>query len=420
MQEPGNDIGDRGELKQALDAGLQDGAAAGGRLSWFVRACLVGALCGSGYLAATALLGGSIAGCGPSSGCNRVLASRWGYWLGLPVSLPGFGCYLALLILVNRMSGKRRQPLSLGLLVATTSLSLLTIGAAVWFGAIQTLLLGAWCKFCLATHLCGCLASIGLLVQLKRHHAPGQSSKGRVWLQSALAAALGLTALVAGQSAVAKRFYQVSLAGAHSAFGEDVIRLHGGKFKLDPKGLPGVGVAGATNYIVSLFDYTCIHCRALHGLLKQAQEESRGGFGVITLPVPLDAGCNPLIVITAEANTGACEYARLALAVWKARPESFAEFDEWMLASPKVPSLDATRAKAEELVGKPALETALASGWVARQLQIDVSLYQANARAVGDAHLPQLIIGDAIVHGAIDTSTELKRVLEEHLHPGPR
>ena len=51
------------------------------------------------YLAYVSLvLGGGVPGCGPDSGCDRVLSSPWAYWLGIPVSLPGFVLYAIFLI----------------------------------------------------------------------------------------------------------------------------------------------------------------------------------------------------------------------------------------------------------------------------------------------------------------------------------
>src|SRR5271169_6325729 len=65
---------------------------------WIIcaRALLVIALCGAGYLAAVSLHDGPVAGCGAESGCNKVLQSRWAYWLDIPVSVPALLVYLAL------------------------------------------------------------------------------------------------------------------------------------------------------------------------------------------------------------------------------------------------------------------------------------------------------------------------------------
>src|ERR1051326_8126105 len=66
-------------------------------LVWLARLWLLVALCGAGFLVAVSFSGAAVAGCGPGSGCNQVLASRWAYWFGLPVSLPGFVVYFFLL-----------------------------------------------------------------------------------------------------------------------------------------------------------------------------------------------------------------------------------------------------------------------------------------------------------------------------------
>jgi hypothetical protein len=235
-------------------------------------------------------------------------------------------------------------------------------------------------------------------------------------LTSILGAALALAMLVAGQLGVKKRLYASSLFSGLSASASNQISLHGGKFRLNPSELPDLGSASATNYIVSLFDYTCIHCRALHPVLKEAQERYRGRLSIVTLPTPLDAACNPLIMITAPANQDACEYARISLAVWHARRETFTEFDDWLFSPPAPPPVGEVRSRAEALVGKEALEESLKSSWVAHQLQVDISLYQANVRAVHDGRLPQLNIGDAITHGAIESQENLSQLIAQHLH----
>ena len=46
------------------------------------------ALLGSSYLAWAAFSDSPIAGCGTGSGCDKVMGSRWAYWLNIPVSAP--------------------------------------------------------------------------------------------------------------------------------------------------------------------------------------------------------------------------------------------------------------------------------------------------------------------------------------------
>src|SRR5262245_26443705 len=51
-----------------------------------IRSLLAVALACSAYLAFLSLTGGKAVGCGPESECDKVLASRWAYWFGIPVS----------------------------------------------------------------------------------------------------------------------------------------------------------------------------------------------------------------------------------------------------------------------------------------------------------------------------------------------
>jgi uncharacterized membrane protein/protein-disulfide isomerase len=394
------------------------------RLLWLARMCLLVALCCAGYLASIALRGGPVAGCGPGSGCDRVLSSHWAYWFGLPVSLPAMAVYLSLLaatVTVSRQRSPEMQQVSLHLII---TLSLLVLVSALWFLLVQRLLIHAWCKFCLTTHASAGLAAWLLLTAaLKRgpngHASVSMTANLRRFGFAVGIAMAGLAILVAGQMAVKKKLYAVTNFSSQYGGTSPQILLHDGRFRLDPKDLPVLGSSMATNFIVSFFDYTCSHCRALHPLLKAAEEKYAGRLGIITLPVPLDAACNPLIFLTAPANQDACEYAKLGLAVWHVKPGAFREFDDWFFDSPEIPRLSEARTHAAMLVGQEALDRALSDAWVLRQLQTDIALYQANARVVGDGLLPQLVIGDVVTHGAIETQEELTQLVETHLLTSP-
>ncbi len=384
------------------------------------RALLLLALVGAGYLAVTSISGGAVAGCGPGSGCNDVLSSRWAYLLGLPVSLLAMGVYLCLLILswtaVSTGSPAKRE-WSWFLVDACGGL---VIGAAGWFGFLQYHLLGEWCKYCLVTHASAALAAIFLMASgaAMRSRTASDGGGSRRWSRiqtSVIAGGLGLVVLIAGQLLVKKPLYALSTTGSgNSGLNSGTLRLFGGQFKLDPQELPVYGSADATNLIVSLFDCTCVHCRHLHPLLKAAAAHYAGRLGIISLPVPLDSDCNPLIFVTSPENEHACDYARLSLAVWRAQPAAYAEFDEWLFASPSVPSLDETRQKAEFLAGKEALDRALRSAWVSEQLKTDIKLYTVSSRAAGDYNLPQLIIGNVTMSGSVDTLDDLLHLIGQH------
>lgn len=384
------------------------------------RVLLLFALVGTGYLAFISISGGAVAGCGPESGCNHVLSSRWGYWLGLPVSLLAAGVYFCLLILswTTASAGSLARHRRSWFLVNTCGA--MVIGAAGWFGFLQYYVLGEWCKFCLATHISAVLAVAFLMASgaMARREATAGDGRPQRWngfTTSIVASGLGLMILIGGQLVVKKPLYALSALGpGSSGLKSGTLRLFDGQFKIEPQELPVYGSAGATNLIVSLFDYTCIHCRHLHPLLKAAAAHYAGRLGIISLPVPLDADCNPLIFLTSPANQHACDYARLSLAVWRARPAAFVEFDEWLFAPASVPSLEEARQKAETLAGKEALDRALHSAWVSKQLKTDINLYTASSRAARDARLPQLIIGNVTMRGSVDTLDDLLHLIEQH------
>ena len=128
-------------------------------LAW-VRAFLVVAIIGAGYLAWASLHHGPVAGCGTESGCDRVLHSRWAYWLDIPVSVPALLVYLALLgatILLQKRSAPDDER---GSWAAIIALSVIVAGAALWFVGLQVFVIKAFCKFCMTAHACGLTAAL--------------------------------------------------------------------------------------------------------------------------------------------------------------------------------------------------------------------------------------------------------------------
>lgn len=114
-------------------------------------------------------------------------------------------------------------------------------------------------------------------------------------------------------------------------------------------------------------------------------------------------------MVIEQAN--ACVYARYALAVWLARPEAFAAYDQWLFGSPRPPSVSEARAKAEQLVGMSALGGRLAEPRVEAKLRDAVELY----RAVGGGKVPKLLLPQAVLWGRIPSVDELMRVLFDQL-----
>lgn len=392
------------------------------------RLLLAVAVAGTGYLAWISLTGGSAAGCGPESVCSKVLQSRWAYWAGVPISLPALLVYLGLFAAAfytdeTRPAGQQRRAW-LGIM----PFSILVAGSASWFISLQFVVLKSVCPFCMTVHSCG-LSAVAILLWRAPIGLPG-SKPGtseaslaippRRAVQFCLLGVIGLFILVGGQVWLEKPRYQVSpLAAAAQVQPQPstnrALQIHDGKFQLRVHDLPIMGTPEAKHLMVSLFDYTCHHCRDLHGLLLAVQRQFGNQLAIISLPMPLEGNCNHLVKRTPRAHLNACQYARLGLAVWRADGKAFSQFDHWMFETPSPRPVEEAKRYAGQLVGPEKLDQALADDWVNRQIQMDVAIYETNSRKITNGLMPQLIIGSALSVGPIDKIENLNRLLSENL-----
>jgi protein-disulfide isomerase len=189
------------------------------------------------------------------------------------------------------------------------------------------------------------------------------------------------------------------------------LALHGGAFRLDLKTLPLLGLEDAPQTIVSLFDYTCSHCRQLHRPLMEAYRSLSSRLAIVSLPVPVDPLCNPLTKHPVPEQTNGCTYARLGLAVWRANRQQLEAFDDWMFSFPRPPSTNEVRARAESLVGAANLAKALADPWIEDLIRMDIRLYHTNYLVYRKSRLPQLIIGTNLVVGVARSPEDIYRLL---------
>ena len=75
-----------------------------------VRVLLFSAAIITAYLSLAALSQAeTIPGCGPDSGCDKVLNSKWAKWLKIPVSLPGLGLYAFFFVSTFGIKGGNRE-----------------------------------------------------------------------------------------------------------------------------------------------------------------------------------------------------------------------------------------------------------------------------------------------------------------------
>lgn len=394
-------------------------------LTWAISLLALGAFAGSTALSYQSVGQPMLPGCGPESGCNQVLASEWSRWFGVPVAAPAALLYAVMFFASfflgpARAAGQRRLAWAVLWIGAITAL-----GAAIWFTGVQLGAIEALCRYCMGVHVTGGVLALLVLFAAPRPSAgaveaeaadanPSEATPtptptpGPAPLRPFNPAALTLLGLIPLAVLGMGQFVQpapetplgrlADHAGAEATsappLAEGEVALLGGRLRFTPTDVPSLGSREAETWLVYLFDYTCSHCRNLHPQLTAAMERYDGRLGVIPLPVPLNADCNPLLENTNPAAEAACDLAMLAMAVWRADPDQFAAFDHWVFASDDPPSAEAARARAIELVGEQPLEEALDSGWPNDHVQSSISIYRHLGELTGRRAVPLMVVGD--------------------------
>jgi len=418
----------------------------------------------SAYLAWVSLAGGGVAGCGPDSGCDKVLGTRWSKWFGVPVSLGALGVYAAIFGMTFKFGRKvpaaaQRQAWSVLVLAAV-----LVLGAALWFVGLQIAVIRAFCPYCMAAHTCGFILALLILLNApfrKAPEKPWQVEKtvfvppalGR---KLALAAGAGLAMMVAGQVLHQPKTFKVQTiapatvsttallsatantqslqrppASATNASSSStqavqkpppvtppppaipanplltnlaagrVLQIYNGAFQFPLDEVPLMGPPDAPHVMLSLFDYSCHFCRTVHWQLLQAHRLLSNQLAIVSLPMPLNPNCNHTVKRTHPDHVNACEYARLGLAVWRANRSKMEEFENWVFAPEKPVAPETVRQYAGLLVGTNELAKALQDPWISQLVQTTVNLYATNSTHYGRGNMPQLIIGTNIVEGTV-------------------
>jgi len=401
-----------------------------------IRLFTIAAMALSAYLAWVSLTGGRAVGCGPDSGCDKVLQSRWAYWFRAPVSLFALSIYSLILGASFRLGADAGAAVQRKAWAWLVSCAMVVAGAALWFVGLQVFAVKAVCPFCMAAHACGLVGAVLLLIAAPFRSAPAKpwESEKQVYVtpravrRCAFIAVVALAVLVAGQilqphktfvvapvpaitnvptsasPAVTNVIPAATLQPPQSQPAPPVARpqrmfpVYGGRFQLDLYDAPIIGSPTNEHVVVSLFDYTCHHCRLMHPLLVEAQQMFSNNLVIVSLPMPLDPTCNQTMQRHHPSHTNACEYAKLGLAVWRADRAKHHEFDDWLMTGEKPPLLEEARQRAAQLVGAAALERVMGEPWVGQQLAIDVAIYEMAYRA-GQGSMPQLIVGQNVALG---------------------
>lgn len=368
------------------------------------RLALVGlsllALALSSYLAWHSVTGGAVLGCVPGNGCDQVMSSRWSSIGGfLPVSGLAAGLYLAMVVASMFVGSDSDEPTRRMAWQAMLFLMGAAAGSAVWFIYAQKVLVGAFCPYCMATHVTGLTLAALVFWQARR--------------QAVLKAALPLAGAAAAGIVAVCQFVIVPAPQFRAGVTADALPL------FDPHDAPRIGPPSAPYTVEILFDYRCPHCQHLHFMLDDVVRTYRGKLCFALCPTPLEPRCNPYVPMEVPEFRGSCDLARLALAVWFADKRAFPAFDQWMFSfesggSWQPRSLVAARAKAFDLVGKAKLSAAEADPRVDRYLSDCVGLYGRTARS-GVSAVPKLMFGSRWVVPQPDTPEQLLSILEGQL-----
>jgi uncharacterized membrane protein len=423
-----------------------------------VRMLLFSAAIITAYLAiATLARGGDVPGCGPESDCDKVLNSSWAYWLGIPVSLLGLGLYGAFFI--STFSLKISQQLkATRALNSLTLISFATLAAAAWFVGVQAVAIKAFCPYCCTAHG---LASLAALIFLSQAGRISSRLSVRLNFGAGIGVALGLVAVIAaGQIVLPKeqrgpKIVDLGQAQTNAPIAEtkpaptpkptpppapavkpkptppavatvtpeapstpkaEPFLVPRTTLSLDAARLPLLGPANAPHRIGCLFDYTCHHCRQLHGFIRTAIDQFDGQLSCLMIPMPLDANCNALFKRTHRDHVDACKYAKICLAVQQVAPAKYDAFDRWLFTNHKTTKpLAKVRARAASLVGAAALNKAVASATVQQQLQQNIRVYELNSKNGKNSSMPQTIIKDQVMFGPPPSDAKMQSILKKTL-----
>ena len=421
-----------------------------------VRMLLFSAAISTAYLAiATLARGGDVPGCGQDSGCGEVLGSPWAYWLGIPVSLLGLGLYGAFFISTFSLKIGQQQKATRAL-NSLTLFSFATLAAAAWFVGVQAVAIKSFCPYCCTAHG---LASLAAVIFLSQASDIGSRLSVRLNFGVGIVVAFGLVAVIAPVQIILPKEPEAPLivdlgqAQTNAPIAEakpapkptpppapavepkptapavatvtpeapstpkaEPFLVPRSTLSLDAARLPLLGPANAPHRIGCLFDYTCHHCRQLHGFIRTAIDQFDGQLSCLMIPMPLDANCNAQIKRTGRDHVNACKYAKICLAVQQIAPAKYDAFHRGLFTNHKTTKpLAKVREHAASLVGAAALNKAVASTTVQQQLQQNIRAYELNSKNGKKSLMPQTIIKDKVIFGPPPSDAALQSILKKIL-----
>jgi protein-disulfide isomerase len=282
-------------------------------------------------------------------------------------------------------------------------------GSAVWFTIVQKWVIGAFCPYCMATHITGLVLAALVIWRAPRQFDDDVAAPRVIGPWPAIGMALIGVALAGILAAGQVAFTPAAVFRGGESHEDNLTAM-------DSHTVPLVGSPDAPNVVILLFDYECPHCQKLHSLLDEVVRRYGGQLAFALCPAPLNTQCNPYVPRDVDTFKDSCELTKIALAVWVAQREAFPAFDTWMYSpEPGQPwharSLDAAKAKAVELVGQAKFDAARADPWIGRYMQTCIRIYGDTG---GDA-VPKLVFGSRWVNPEPTDADDLVSILHGSL-----
>ncbi|MCC7146654.1 MAG: hypothetical protein IT443_09425 [Phycisphaeraceae bacterium] len=460
-------------------------------LRWLLGVVTVAGFLLSSYLALGTLEKTTILGCGQEgSACGQLFGQAWAWWGNVPVILLAVGLYLVVgvgLWLTGAARSPSLQTWGWGLLAA---LGVMAGGAAVWFVALQVLVIQKICPYCMATHAASLTLCHLIFFTMPWRAWPPTASSTAQTKKIPLAVILGITVgfggigVLAGRQIIQPRdMFVLSGVGMEKIAGMDDKLLVGktivapsqlpqmgyhqpeapnlpgdlpsdpllsdtlpglkprdsfpgqlpGKVGPAPHGnagpvssstdlpgaLPGAGPGEPPRLPAGIFtDFTCEYCRQVHFYLKAWRQAEGRQTIVLEFVVPRSEKCNPNIRPghTMTSAQEACDLARLALAVWRAKPQAYEVYADWLYENQDGMTAPKAKAQAAALVGDQALAQALQDPWIDQRIQENIQMLgEISARRI----LPVVILPGGIIEGLVQNQTKFNQILNKQLLAPP-
>jgi len=348
----------------------------------------------------------------------------------MPVSGLAAGVYLAMLLASLFIGPATEAPVQRLAWRAMLVLAGAVAGSAVWFTIVQKWVFGSFCPYCMATHLTGLLLA-ALVVWRAPLQTNGDSTDVALNPRQVGTPIPSVSPTASGPGngrspALGLTLVGLALAGVLAAcqvvFVPTVYR--GGESRsrqpaIDQHAVPLVGSPDAAYVVTVLFDYNCPHCQQLHFLLDEVVRRYGGKLAFALGPTPLNPHCNPYIPRNVDEFKDSCDLAKVALAVWVAKPEAFRAFDQWMFSFDsgdrwRPRSLDDARAKAVAWVGQAKFDAAWANPWIAEYLQTAIRIYGDTIQN-GNGAVPRLVFKSRWVIPQPKDADDLVAILQDRL-----